>query len=76
VPSGMSYSKADVQGCTQHGKPKSHLSIPLPKKIPRNFAATQVAGVSLSLYNKYASRDEPVAAFRESQAAGHVQCLE
>ena len=48
MPSGTSYSKADVQGCTQHGKPKSHLSIPLPKKIPRNFAATQVAGVCLS----------------------------
>jgi len=43
--------------------------------LDRNFAATQVTGVRLSLYNKYATKAEAIAAFQAAERAGHVEYL-
>jgi len=71
----MWYSKGSVLECIRPGISYLHFRgyLPLANAIfDRNFATVQVNGVSMSLYNKYATKANAFNAFEAAQRAGHV----
>jgi len=75
----MSFSKGRGLGSTPHGK---HILFMLLFSLQwvsyislRNFVATQTKGVSSAIYQKFPSKVDAEATYRQAVEDGHVEVL-